>query len=144
MYCGKCGKKNEEGAKVCSGCGCSLEMDNQGFVSDIKSKINDKIEKLSKKDGKSYFNAKKYLSYAAYYQLFVIVIYVIFLLIGLVIGFGFLTQSENPLGGLFGFIISIGLAYALAWIATLVLQIKIQDMRWKVDLHNSIVLKNKD
>lgn len=144
MYCGECGTKNEVGAKVCSKCGKSLGFDVKDFTKDVASNMKEKLKNISAKEGKTYFSARKYLSYAAYFQLIVWAIYILYILVGLGIGIAILNAGTNAIAGLFMLIISVAIAYGLAWITTLFLKIKIQNMRWKVDIHNTVVLKNKD
>lgn len=140
MFCTECGEKNEAGAKVCKNCGKQL---GSGF--DIKKIIDngkESFKALSEKDGKTYFNPRKYLSYAAFYQVLVWLVYIILVGVPTLVALGYVFSSGYgedilyvPLAALAGFIV--------AWIITLVLKIKIQDMRWKVDIHSEIMKINK-
>ncbi len=140
MFCPECGEKNEAGAKVCKNCGKQL---GSGF--DIKEILNngkESFKALSEKDGKTYFNPRKYLSYAAYYQVWVWLIYIIFVGGATLAALAFAFSGGGPqdilcvpFAALAGFIV--------AWIVTLLLKIKIQDMRWKVDIHSEIMKANK-
>ncbi len=141
MYCGECGEKNKEGAVVCSNCGKKLKVDMLDIIKEKTSEVKEKFDKLSEKDGKTYFNQKKYLSYASFFQVLVWVTYVLYVLGGAGLGFIISYASDATFfGGLFIMILFVGGALLLACLATLILKIMIQNMRWKVDLHNSIVL----
>ena len=140
MYCGECGAKNKEGAKICEKCGKSLGFDVKDFVKETASSLKEKFEKISEKDGKTYFSAKKYLSYAAFFQVWVWIIYAGFIIGGLGAGVMICGVSElNLIEGLIVIALILGGCLLTAWIVTLFLKIKIQDMRWKVDLHSSIM-----
>ncbi len=141
MFCTECGEKNEAGAKVCKNCGKALSSGLN--VKEIINNGKESFKALSKKDGKTYFNPRKYLSYAAYYQVWVWLIYIVLVGGPTLVALAYVFSSGYiedilyvPFAALAGFIV--------AWIVTLLLKIKIQDMRWKVDIHSEIMKANKN
>lgn len=57
MYCSNCGRKNNDSAKFCAGCGSSLQLtvpqgpmsDTKNKLSEIKAELTEKINNLTKK-----------------------------------------------------------------------------------------------
>lgn len=81
------------------------------------------------------FEKEKYYGYIKTLENITIITYICIIIITAIIG---LSISKN----LIGLIIGIGIGFLIGNIYTIKTKIKIQEMKWKLDIYNKIKLQN--